>query len=217
MKLNEFCKSQKGSLLLLVFLLEIIVIMNLLILYFFHFNFGEKHLDLINILSEIDIVTCLTCVFVLDFTVLFVAGRFIEVYEFSYNVVLALINFILVGVTVSLLVSQLYNVEKISVEDKYGEKYNLLVGKIPHYEVIPNPLEDKRDIILEQKDTYDVLENLDDGSKEDKTLPSEQKKFVKSTSIGNKKILYQIISLISFTAPRLLMPILVKQRKETLD
>ena len=95
--------------------------------------------------------------------------------------------------------------------------FNLLVGRIPHYEVIQNPLEDKKDIILEQKNTYDVLKNLDDGTTADKTLPSDQTKFVKITRINNRHIFIQIVVLISLTAPRLLMPLLVKRRKEYLE
>lgn len=122
-------------------------------------------------------------------------------------------NFILVGMTVVLLFGQLYNTEKIEVENENGKRYNLLVGKIPQYEVISNPIKGKKDFILEQKNTFDVLKNLDDDTSMDKTLPKESKKFVKITSIGNRSILFQILVLISFTAPRLLMPILIKRKK----
>lgn len=80
-------------------------------------------------------------------------------------------NFILVGMTVVLLFGQLYNTEKIEVENENGKRYNLLVGKIPQYEVISNPIKGKKDFILEQKNTFDVLKNLDDDTSMDKTLP----------------------------------------------
>lgn len=212
-KLENLSKSNKGSLLILFILLALIVIMNVVAFYTFKFAFGENYYNMIYLLSEIEILIILTSIFALDFLVLFIAKQKLpNVMDLSFDITIALINFILVGITVAILFGQLHNVEKITVEDKNEKKYHLLVGKIPHYEVIQNPLEDKRDIILEQKNTYDVLKNLDDGSEAGKTLPSGESRFVKITSSSNKPIRIQIITLISFTAPRLLMPIFIKPK-----
>lgn len=153
--------------------------------------------------------------FGLDFYTLIKIRKYVEFSGISYSIIMALINFILVGMTVALLFGQLHNVEKITIEDKNEKKYNLLVGKIPHYDVSSNPLLDKKDIILEKRDTYDVLKNLDDGSLADKTLPDGQMKFVEITKATNQPVMKQIVVLISFSAPRLLMPVLVKRRKDT--
>lgn len=214
---SRFCYSRRGSLVALLVLLTLLIFVNLCVFSFFYFN-GENHLKIPSLfLSGPRIALCLTFIFVFNFMILIFLREIIEVSDFSFNITMALINFILVGLTVTLLFGQLYNIEKITVEDKFENKYNLLVGRIPHYEVIQNPLEDKKDIILEQKNTYDVLKNLDDGTTADKTLPSDQTKFVKITRINNRHIFIQIVVLISLTAPRLLMPLLVKRRKEYLE
>lgn len=59
---------------------------------------------------------------------------------------------------------------------------------MPHYDVIKNPIKDKRDIILKQTDTLDVLKNLDDGTEGNDTLSSNKKQFVKIINIGNNTI-----------------------------
>lgn len=213
--LNRFCKSRRGSLVILLCLLAILIFVNLCVFFSFFFLSGEIHLGIPSLfLSEPKIALCLICIFAINFTLLILVRRYLEFSDISFNIMIALINFILVGLTVTLLFGQLYNLEKITVEDKFENKFNLLVGRIPHYEVIQNPLVDKKDIILEQKNTYDVLKNLDDGTTADKTLPSDQTEFVKITRINNGYILFQIVVLISLTAPRLLMPVLVKRRKE---
>ncbi|MEQ7254699.1 hypothetical protein ABQD97_17090 [Enterococcus avium] len=214
LEINQICKSHVGSLVVLLFALSFIVVMNILVFFFFYLNFGESYLNAMYSFSESKIAWCLIFIFILNFAFLFSVRQLLEFSEFSYNITIALINFILVGMTVIILFGQLHNVERITVEDKNEKRYNLLVAKIPHYEVIQNPLDDKHDIILEQKNTYDVLNNLDDNSNANKTLPNDQTKFVKVTRINNRHILLQIVFLISFTAPRLLMPILVKRRKE---
>lgn len=120
---------------------------------------------------------------------------------------------LLVGMTLVIAFGQLYNVERIEIENEEGHKYELLVGNMTHYKVVPNPIEGNKDFILEQKNNLDVLKNTKTKAKGDKTLPKLSDKFVKITTIGNPSVLHQIEAIFSLTAPRLLMPILIQRKK----